>query len=209
MTPKTINSGINDAAILNSQDLMATRLLGKYRALDSGCWQWSGATNGKLVPYGRLNIAGLLGGAATFARAHRVSWLVHKGAIPDGLHVLHKCDNTLCINPDHLFLGTHEQNMADREQKGRNNPISGDAWRTAHAGTLPTGANHFLARNPERVMRGSQLSWAKLDECRVLEIRRILNGATKGEPVFDMAKKYGVSHHTIRLIAKRKVWTHV
>lgn len=205
----TFNTSVKDLAILNSLDLMAARLSGKYRATESGCWQWLGATNGKQVPYGRLNIAGLFGGKATFARSHRVSWLVHKGVIPDGLQVLHKCDNPLCVNPDHLFLGTHDQNMADREQKGRNRPISGNAWRAAHAGTLPSGADHFLVKNPERVKRGSQLRWAKLDESRVIEIRRSLGGATKGAPVFDLAQKYGVSHHTIRLIAKRKVWTHV
>lgn len=53
--------------------------------------------------------------------AHRISWLVHKGEIPNGMWVLHKCDNPLCINPEHLFLGTPKNNTEDMMRKGREN----------------------------------------------------------------------------------------
>lgn len=63
--------------------------------------------------YGAVMYEGRLTGA------HRVAWMKHKGLIPQGLHVLHTCDNPGCINIDHLFLGTHQDNMRDRDAKGR------------------------------------------------------------------------------------------
>lgn len=79
---------------------------------NSGCWLWFGAT----VPdgYGSFGIA-----TNKTEKAHRVSWKLHKGPIPPDKHVLHTCDNRCCVNPDHLWLGTNEDNVADRVLKGR------------------------------------------------------------------------------------------
>jgi hypothetical protein len=56
--------------------------------------------------------------------AHRAAWTVHRGPIPEGLHVCHKCDVPACINPDHLFLGTNDDNVADKVRKNRaNKPV--------------------------------------------------------------------------------------
>ena len=74
---------------------------------------WLGA---KAKGYGMIR----LGGMAEKKPASRVSWMLHFGPIPDGMHVLHKCDNPECTNPDHLFLGTHADNMRDKTSKGRN-----------------------------------------------------------------------------------------
>lgn len=59
-------------------------------------------------------------------RAHRVAWELTNGEIPDGLFVLHKCDNCACCNPDHLFLGTHQDNMDDMKRKARIVPSHGE-----------------------------------------------------------------------------------
>ena len=58
--------------------------------------------------------------------AHRASYILHKGEIPDGLEVMHSCDNRICINPDHLSLGTRQDNMDDMAEKGRRKSVQGE-----------------------------------------------------------------------------------
>lgn len=77
------------------------------------CWLWTGATHE--FGYGLLGKPGRSGNL----RAHRVSWELHFGKIPKGRFVLHHCDNPGCVRPNHLFLGTHADNMRDMKQKGR------------------------------------------------------------------------------------------
>ena len=76
-----------------------------------GCWLWTAA---KVQGYGDLRID-----TTHRMLAHRFSWELHIGPIPPGLHVLHRCDNPPCVRPDHLFLGTNDDNIVDRVLKGR------------------------------------------------------------------------------------------
>jgi hypothetical protein len=86
------------------------------------CWLWTAATSGHMG-YGNLyhscsrNLRG----------AHRYSWGLHHGVIPEGLHVLHKCDVPTCVNPEHLFLGTNDDNLRDKLAKGRASCLKGEA----------------------------------------------------------------------------------
>ena len=78
---------------------------------ERGCQLWTGCRNAN--GYGNLKINGVV------VSAHRVAWTIARGPIPDGLHVLHTCDTPACVTVAHLFLGTHADNMTDKNAKGR------------------------------------------------------------------------------------------
>jgi hypothetical protein len=84
----------------------------EYVEIKEGCWGWNANKN---RGYGTLYTAP----GSSPARANRVSWEIHFGQIPEGLNVCHKCDNPECTRPDHLFLGTQKENIADALRKGR------------------------------------------------------------------------------------------
>lgn len=83
-------------------------------AKGEGCWEWT-AHVGKVDGYGRI----LLAPRGKTVAVHRFSWQIHFGEPPRELHVCHKCDNRRCVRPDHLFLGTDQDNCDDKIAKGR------------------------------------------------------------------------------------------
>jgi len=87
-----------------------TRFFKKVRKTDS-CWIWTGALSD--CDYGLFGIKGQM------LYSHRLMWEHHHGPIPEGLFVCHDCDNPSCVNPEHLKLGTHQDNMDDMKRKGR------------------------------------------------------------------------------------------
>lgn len=136
-----------------------------------GCWLWTAGTH---RGYGWFNSQG------PAILAHRFSWEIVNGPIPDGLFVLHNCpdgDNTRCVNPRHLWLGTRAQNNADRDAKGR----------------------HVA-------LRGEQNGAAKLTVDAVVEIREAIG---RGIPQTVLAKRFAVTKSTIWLIAHNKKWRHL
>lgn len=82
------------------------------------CWNWIGCSGGYKNRYGVFNLK--INGKFLNRYCHRISYMIHKGDIGDKF-VCHKCDNPKCVNPDHLFLGTHDDNMKDMVAKGRSN----------------------------------------------------------------------------------------
>jgi predicted XRE-type DNA-binding protein len=85
---------------------------------ETGCWEWTGGRDADRG-YGAVHTAGILPGPGRMISTHRMSWTLKNGPIPEGLDVLHRCDNPPCGNPEHLFLGTNKNNMEDMSRKLR------------------------------------------------------------------------------------------
>ena len=103
---------------MNISDSDAERFMKKVDR-SGDCWLWTAVRNSD--GYGNFKLNG------TMIKAHRVAYTLFLGPIPNGLHVLHRCDVPGCVNPNHLFLGTHMENMIDREAKGRGHDKRGEA----------------------------------------------------------------------------------
>lgn len=155
------------------------------------CWPWTGYR--RPLGYGEIGLGGKRGKAA---KAHRVAYELANGPIPKGLDVLHRCDNPPCVNPAHLFLGTHLDNMRDMAAKGRSGPKN-------HPERMPRGDRHGLRLHPHRAARGERVGGAKLTEDQV---RHVLTSPLSQR---QLARDLGVDRRTISLIRQGKTWRHV
>lgn len=108
------NKGFWHNASDEEKFLRLKQLFEKNVIKQEGCWGWRKRPT-------TFNYSSLSGGKNKTVLGHRISWMIHNGEIPNNLWVLHKCDNPICTNPDHLFLGNHKDNMVDCAQKGRRN----------------------------------------------------------------------------------------
>lgn len=183
----------------------------------SGCWTWKGSVSGS---YGRFRLG------SNMLYAHRLSFILNGGTIGDDQMICHTCDNTKCVNPAHLYAGSHADNMKDRSDRSRTHSIFtneqiDEARKMAHAGEgsrdiaeklkLPHGRellnaisgrtfSHLKSKPfPIKVERKDR----KLSDQDIADIR-----AAFEKPVWGLAnrlaKKYGVSHTAISLIRHGK-----
>lgn len=154
------------------------------------CWLWQ--THISEGGYGQFYYE------KTNTNAHRIAWILTYGAIPDDLFVLHNCDSRYpiddftsrrCVNPSHLRLGTHDDNMDDRNKKGR----------------VPFGLRNGAYTKPERRPKGEKHGSAKLTEAQVREIFK-LRFTMRYQ---DIAEKYGVSKSAVNHIVRGDSWKEV
>lgn len=151
------------------------------------CWLWKASKTP--LGYGWIGMGGHRG---KIERAHRVSYMLHFGTIPKGMEICHACDNPSCVNPSHLFLGSHDDNMADMATKGRWTPRS-----------LPKGELHHLRKCPELAARGEACGGAKLTEEQV----RMIRSSCRSQR--DLARELNVDRRTIAFVRQGKTWRHV
>ena len=188
---------------------------------NSGCLLWLGSSRGGR--YGQMRWSPI-----EYDGAHRIAWRLRHGPIPDGMFVCHKCDVPLCVNADHLFLGTVLDNKADEIRKGRQgrgnrrltaeqvsrilrDPRSLEAIGEEHGvatTTISAVKNgwtwaHIDAEIPRTPRTGEAHPAAKLTAADIPLIR------SSPEPGRALARQYGVSQTLIQRIRHRKVWGHI
>lgn len=161
------------------------------------CWFWTAAQHRS--GYGAFKFMN------ETLKSHRISYIFSFGHVPDGMFICHKCDTPSCVNPNHLFLGTSADNMADMASKGRS--IKGDRHPfRKHPELMSRGESHYLRKNPEKIMRGESKPNAKLNAGLVLKIREMsVDGLTRKE----IASALGVGFYSVVNVLRGRLWTHV
>lgn len=159
------------------------------------CWLWEGHLSSGYAGYVRFD--------TKRERAHRVAWTLHNGRIPPGKVICHNCpggDNSVCVNPKHLFVGTQKDNMLDRARKANFGFLKSEDSLFSHSDPVP---NH---KTTYRGPLGEASKTAKLTEADVRSIRRLF---AEGRTYESLAQQFGVSSATIGCAVQRKSWKHV
>lgn len=169
---------------VNGKDYIE-RKFWRYVDKSGDCWVWTRPPthNG----YGRLAFGGRLHRRVVLA--HRMSWELSRGPIPSGMFVLHKCDNRLCVRPEHLWLGTRRDNALDMVRKGRS----------------------AFQLYPERYRAewgsGSKLTWENVIAIRkrwkAMRKRKIFRGQ---ESMAKIAKDFGITSSLVGYVVRYKIW---
>lgn len=167
--------------VIRPRGTPATSRFWQYVKKGDGCWEWQGNT--AIGGYG-----GIKEGTRTI-RAHRLSWEIHFGPIPAGMLVCHSCDNPPCVRPDHLFLGTHTDNMRDARAKNRID--ASGAGRNFHKRGIQRGERHGQARITEAMVR-----W-------------IREQRAAGMSYNDLAQHSGLTYQGVYHVVNRTSWRHV
>lgn len=148
---------------------IAARFFSNFNQLpDGGCWEWKGTDNSN--GYGRFSYEG------RHHLAHRFSYEMFFGPIPERMNVCHRCDNRKCVNPEHLWLGTQSANLTDAVAKGRMSPPDTRAHRNGN----------------------TTLTWEK--------VRAIREMTKRGVRRFHIAKLFDVSPSTVSNVANGATW---
>lgn len=168
----------------------AFRFLSKITVSKSGCWDWKGSKNKK--GYGAFHVGG------SVMLAHRVSYSLFNSNDPLELLTCHTCDNPGCVNPDHLFLGTNQDNMIDMHKKNR--------------GNRPAGNRHYAKTSPLRTtfgknpLIGEDAFGSKLKAEYVTEIRKLKKS---GVSTREICNTYSIHRVTLYDLIHRRTWRHV
>lgn len=221
-SPKTLppNWGENIVSSAWKHAAVKQAFEGNWVEADTGCWEW---TKGKSHGYGQLRVPPVFGDYPLYA--HRVSYVLHYGPVAQGMFVCHKCDNPMCVNPEHLFQGTQEDNLRDMANKKRSclgekngqskltddmvKNLRVDAGLKQYELAVKYGISEAQV---SRILRGSRRSEttlrlthgnAKLTEALVL---RIYEMQDQGIKVSSIARELGLNVGTVRDAAAGKTW---
>lgn len=208
----------------NEKDLFFKKVVKK-----KGCWDWNAKKNKN--GYGSMRFRG------KNMNAHRVSWIIHTGIEPNELSVCHTCDNRICCNPEHLFLGTAKDNVHDMIRKGRKNPLKGSncpwakltendivsmlkLFEEGHTNAYVGKIYGIHGASAGEIKRGEiwghigDRSRIKVNKPKEIKINPSYASAIKrrsneGENIKALSEEYGISPRSIDNIIKGKTWKNI